>query len=112
GKVPLEDLTIYTQIRKDPRKYDIKSPELAAAQKAIAKGMPIERGTVIGYVITKKGASISEKATLVDFAEDYDPNYYIDNQVLPSVLKILKELGYSEDDLKFKGEQKGLSSFF
>jgi DNA polymerase I len=112
GKVPLEDLTIYTQIRKDPRKYDIKSPELAAAQKAIAKGMPIERGTVIGYVITKKGASISEKATLVDFAEDYDPNYYIDNQVLPSVLKILHELGYSEDDLKFKGEQKGLSSFF
>ena len=39
-------------------------------------------------------------------------NYYIDNQILPSVLKILKELGYSEDDLKFKGEQKGLSSFF
>ena len=45
-------------------------------------------------------------------AKDYDPNYYIDNQVLPSVLKILKELGYSEDDLKFKGEQKGLAHFF
>jgi DNA polymerase I len=112
GEVPLEELTIYTQMRKDPRKYDIKSPELAAAQKAIARGMQIERGTVIGYVITKKGRTISEKAQLAEFAEDYDPNYYIDNQVLPSVLKILKELGYSEDDLKFKGEQKGLSSFF
>ncbi len=112
GKVPLEELTIYTQMRKDPRKYDIKSPELSAAQKAIAAGMPIERGTVIGYVITKKGNTISDKACLAEFAKDYDPAYYIDNQVLPSVLKILKELGYSEDDLKFKGEQKGLSSFF
>ena len=112
GKVPLEDLTIYTQMRKDPRKYDIKSPELSAAEKAIKMGVQIERGTVIGYVITKKGSTISEKACLAEYAQDYDPNYYIDNQVLPSVLKILKELGYSEDDLKFKGEQKGLSSFF
>jgi len=112
GKVPIEDLTIYTQIRKDLRKYDIVSPEISAAQKAIAAGMPIERGSMIGYVITKTGKSISEKAQLAEFARDYDAAYYIDNQVLPSVLKILKELGYSEGDLKFKGEQKGLSSFF
>ena len=112
GKVPLEDLTIYSQLRKDPNKYDIKSPELSAAKKAAEGGMQIEKGMMIGYVITKKGTTISEKAQLVELAKDYDPNYYIDNQVLPSVLKILKELGYSEDDLKFKGEQKGLSSFF
>jgi DNA polymerase I len=112
GKVPLEELTIYTQMRKDPRKYDIKSPELSAAQKGIAAGMQIEKGSMIGYVITKKGNSISEKACLAELAQDYDPAYYIDNQVLPSVLKILHELGYSEGDLKFRGEQKGLSSFF
>jgi DNA polymerase I len=112
GKVPLEDLTIYTQIRKDPNKYDIKSPELSAAKKAILGGMRIEKGAMIGYVITKTGATISDKACLVEFAKDYDPNYYIDNQVLPSVLKILKELGFSEDDLKFKGSQKALGEFF
>ncbi len=112
GQVPLEDLTIYSQLRKNPKNYDIISPELIAAQKAIAAGMPLEKGSVIGYVITKTGKSISDKAQVVELAKDYDPNYYIDNQVLPSVLKILKELGYSEDDLKFKGEQKGLSSFF
>ena len=112
GKVPLEDLTIYSQLRKDPNKYDIKSPELSAAKKAAEAGRQIEKGMMIGYVITKKGATISDKAQLVEFAKDYDANYYIDNQVLPSVLKILKELGYSEDDLKFKGEQKGLGSFF
>lgn len=112
GEVPLEELTIYTQMRKDPGKYDIKSPELSAVQKAMARGMQIEKGAVIGYVITRKGNTISEKAELAELAADYDPNYYIDNQILPSVLKILKELGYSEDDLKFKGEQKGLGSFF
>ncbi|MCX6773366.1 MAG: DNA-directed DNA polymerase [Candidatus Micrarchaeota archaeon] len=112
GKVPLEELTIYTQMKKDPRKYDIKSPEVSAAQKGIAAGMQIEKGSMIGYVITKTGKTISEKAYVVEMAKDYDPNYYIDNQILPSVLKILKELGYSEDDLKFKGEQKGLEQFF
>jgi DNA polymerase I len=112
GKVPLEDLVIYTQLRKDPNKYDIKSPELSAAKKAAKAGRHIEKGMMIGYVITKKGASISDKAQLAELAKDYDPAYYIDNQVLPSVLKILKELGYSEDDLKFKGEQKGLDAFF
>ncbi|MCX8197736.1 MAG: DNA-directed DNA polymerase [Candidatus Micrarchaeota archaeon] len=112
GEVPLEELAIYTQIRKDPRKYDVKSPELSAAQKAIAAGMPVEKGHIIGYVITKKGSSISEKAQPVELAKDYDPAYYIDNQVLPSVLKILHELGYREEDLRFGGEQKSLSSFF
>ncbi|MEM4554319.1 MAG: DNA-directed DNA polymerase [Candidatus Anstonellaceae archaeon] len=111
GNVPIEDLIIYTQIRKDPRKYDIKSPELSAAQKAIAAGIPIEKGSVIGYVVTRRGASISEKATIAELATDYDSNYYIQNQVLPAVMKILQELGYSEDDLKFGGEQTGLSSF-
>ena len=70
GKVPLEELTIYTQIRKDPRKYDIKSPELSAAEKAVKRGMHIERGMIIGYVITKAGASISDRAELLEFAKD------------------------------------------
>ncbi|MCX8197459.1 MAG: DNA-directed DNA polymerase [Candidatus Micrarchaeota archaeon] len=112
GSVPIEELVIYTQLRKDPKKYDVISPELSAARKGIAAGLPIEKGSVIGYVITKRGATISEKATLAELAEDYDPNYYIQNQVLPAVMKILQELGYSKEDLKFGGEQTGLSSFF
>lgn len=62
--------------------------------------------------MTKKGNSISDKAELLEFAEDYDANYYINKQILPPVLKILKELGYKEDDLKFKGRQTALDKFF
>ncbi|HOX23895.1 MAG TPA: DNA polymerase domain-containing protein, partial [Elusimicrobiales bacterium] len=112
GKVPLEDLTIYTQLTKRPEDYDIVSPELSAAKRAIARGVPLEKGSMVAYVITKRGASISEKAEVAEYAKDYDADYYINNQVLPAVMKILKELGYSEDDLKNKGKQQSISSFF
>ena len=119
GKVPLEELAITTQLNKAPGKYEIKSPELAAAEKAAKRGVPIEKGSVIQYVITKggratsKSAPISERAEAVEFVKegDYDADYYINNQVLPSVMKILKELGYSEYDLKIGGKQKSLLSF-
>ncbi|MFA5049409.1 MAG: DNA-directed DNA polymerase [Candidatus Micrarchaeia archaeon] len=111
GKVVLSDLAIYTQISKDPKKYDLISPEISAARKAIEKGVPIPKGSLISYVITKKGKTISEKAELTQFAKDYDADYYINNQVLPSVMKILKELGFSHEDLKFGGKQTGLGGF-
>ncbi|PIN83907.1 DNA polymerase, partial [Candidatus Micrarchaeota archaeon CG11_big_fil_rev_8_21_14_0_20_47_5] len=112
GKVPLEELTIYTQLKKDPSNYEIMSPELSAAKKAIKRGVKLEKGAMIGYVIAKKGASISEKAEIAEYAKDYDADYYINRQILPSVLKILAELGFSEDDLKFAGSQSNLGKYF
>ena len=94
GKVDLKELIIYTQLKKKPESYEVKSPELVAALKARKRGIPVDRGSVVPYIITKKGGNISEKAEYADFATDYDPEYYIDHQVLPAVLKILKELGY------------------
>ncbi|HSB46918.1 MAG TPA: DNA-directed DNA polymerase [Candidatus Bilamarchaeum sp.] len=112
GKVPLEKLAISTQLNKDPKNYDIVSPELEAAKKLIAAGLPAERGTVISYVVGKRGESISQKAVPIELAKDYDSDYYINNQVLPAVMKIMKELGYDEYSMKFGGKQKSLDSFF
>lgn len=112
GKVPMEELAIYTQLTKRPEDYDVISPELSAAKKARARGVPLEKGSVIAYVISKGGKSISEKAEPVEYAKDYDADYYINNQVLPAVMKILKELGYDEDELKNRGKQKNLGAFF
>ncbi len=112
GQVSLEELAIVTQLNKDPRGgYEVISPELSAARKAIENGVLIERGSMISYVITKKGASISEKAMPTDMAKDYDADYYINNQVLPAVMKILKELGYDEYGMKVGGRQAELNSF-
>jgi DNA polymerase I len=111
GRVPLEECVIYTQVRKRLDRYAVKSPEVAAALKAKAAGIPVEVGTMVGYIITKKGKTISDKAEPAESAKDYDPNYYIENQVLPSVMKIMKELGYEESDLKMEGKQAGLGDW-
>ncbi|MEM0149390.1 MAG: DNA-directed DNA polymerase [Candidatus Micrarchaeaceae archaeon] len=111
GKVPISELAISTQLRKSIDSYDAKSPELAAAQKAIHSGLKereeVEH-TVISYVITKHGSSISEKAELAEFAKDYDADYYINHQIIPATMRILKELNVSEEELAGLGKQKKL----
>lgn len=109
GAVDKKDLIIYTQLRKT--NYEVMSPELAAVEKARKKGMNIGSNAIIGYIITQQGKSISERAQLEELAEDYDPDYYIDHQVLPAVMRIIGELGYTEDDIKFEGRQSALSGW-
>ena len=107
----LKDLVIYTQIRKGIDKYDINSPEIGAARKAIKARLKKKeelQGAIIGYVITKHGSSITDRATLEEFATDYDPEYYINHQLLPATMRILKELNFNEEELKGLGTQKKL----
>jgi DNA polymerase I len=111
GRVPLSELVISTQLRKGLDGYDINSPEVAAARKAVKSGAKTKEeveGGVIGYVITRHGSSISDKAELEEVARDYDPDYYINRQIIPATMKIIKELGFSEEELKGLGTQKRL----
>ena len=111
GTVPISELAINTQLRKGLTGYDSKSPELAAAQKAVQKGLKTRdevEHSVISYVITKHGSSISDRSELEEYAEDYDPDYYINHQVIPATMRILKELGFSEDEVKGLGKQSKL----
>ncbi len=111
GTVPLSELAISTQLRKGLGGYDSKSPELAAAQKAVQKGLKTRdevEHSVISYVITRHGDSISDRAELEEYAKDYDADYYINHQVIPATMRILKELNFSEDEVKGLGKQKKL----
>ncbi len=111
GLVPMSELVINTQLRKGIDGYDLLSPEVAAARKAVSLGLKKREeveNAIIGYVITKHGNSISDKAELEEFAKDYDPDYYINNQIIPSTMKILKELHFDEEYLKGLGTQKKL----
>jgi len=113
GKVPLKDLLIYTQITKPLGEYENTGPHVEAAKKAIKRGKMVKPGDVIQYVITKKGSSISDKAEMIGFVNenDYDAEYYINNQVLPAVMRILEALGYQEEELKGFGRQMTLGGF-
>ncbi len=111
GNMPIKEFAIVTQLRKSINNYASKSPELSAAKKAIQQGLKTEddlKDSVITYVITRNGSTISDKASLLEFAENYDPDYYINNQIIPATLKILKELGYNEEDIKNLGKQSKL----
>ena len=137
GKMPLEKFVVETQLVKGIESYEIKSPELAAALKynSRTKNEKMGMGTVVRFIITRSSSidpslysackklkvvqaktasksSVSEKAEVLEYAKDYDADYYIDHQIVPTVLKILKELGVEEEDLKRGGKQSALESFF
>lgn len=113
GKVPKKELVVLTQLQRRPESYQTTAPHVVAAQKAQKRGKEIHVGQLLGYIITAKGKTISDKAELEEFAKegDYDAEYYISNQVIPAIEKIFHELGYDTADLVNKGKQTGLGSF-
>ena len=113
GKVSNSDLVVFTQIKRKLDKYETIGPHVAAAKKAVAKGREIDVGSVIGYIITKSGKSISDKAQLQEYVKEgnYDADYYIEHQVVPAVIKVMRELGYSKEDLIQGGKQHKLAFF-
>lgn len=113
GTVPKKELVVLTQIKRPLDKYEATGPHVEAAKKAIKRGKQLEVGSVIGFIITKNGKSISDKAEAEEFVKEgnYDADYYIHHQLIPAVIKILQELGYSEQDLIQGGKQTGLGAF-
>lgn len=113
GKVPIEELTIFEQITKPLTSYEQIGPHVKAAQKAKARGRPVGEGTVIGFVITKGVGSISDRAEPVEDVKpnQYDPEYYIGHQILPASMRVLKALGYTEQEVLTGRVQKKLEAW-
>lgn len=119
GDIDLEDLVIYSQITKPLSQYEQVGPHVVAARKAQERGREVKPGTSISLIITKGEGSISSRAEPSEDAKDYDPEYYIKNQVIPAALRVLSGLGYKEEDLTgdtLKGARKpaqaSLDGFF
>jgi len=114
GDVRLEDLVIYTQLKMPIEDYKSIGPHVVAAKRLRDAGREVEPGMIIAYVQTKGGGSISDRAYPVELLGDreYDPDYYINHQVLPAVMRIMEVLGFSEGELTSTRErQKGLDVF-
>jgi len=110
-EIPLEDLKIYTTLTKPPEEYGSTAPHVEAVKKAKERGDEIAPETTVAYVIGRGGGTISSRAELLKYANDYDSDYYVDNQVIPATLRVLKVFGYTEGQLKGKGKQSGLGKF-
>lgn len=113
GKVPLEELTIFEQITRPLSAYEAIGPHVKAAKKSKARGRPVGEGTVIGFVITRGSGSISDRAEPVEDVKpnNYDPDYYIGHQILPASMRVLKALGYTEQEVLSGKIQKKLEGF-
>lgn len=110
GSVPLEELVIHTQVTKPLSEYKQIGPHVVAAQKLYREGRPVYEGMTVSFVISKGSGSISERAEPMEQAKDYDPEYYVNNQVVPAALRVLSGLGVTEEQLSGTGQKK-LSGF-
>jgi DNA polymerase I len=112
--VTLDEITLYSQLTKKIERYKNVGPHVKAAKKAIKRGREVNPGMPIGYVIIKGKGMISDRAEPVEDAsiEDYDIDYYVENQLLPPVSRILGVLGYSEESLKEELVQDNLKKWF
>jgi len=114
-EVTLNQISIYTQLTRKVESYEGKEPHVGAAKKLQDEGYKVKAGSIIGYIVAKgrKGEKISERTLPVELAsvEDYDPNYYIENQILPAVGRIFDALGYRRDYIKTGVEQRSLGKW-
>ncbi len=115
-RVPLEKLVIHEQITRELREYKATGPHIAIAKRLQARGVKVKPGMIISYIVLRGDKKISDRVILLTeynpSKHKYDPDYYINNQVLPAVLRILEAFGYRAEDLKYqKTKQLGLGAW-
>jgi DNA polymerase I len=101
GGVPIRDLIIWKSLTKPIEEYKVNAPHVEVARKYLRIGRELVPGDKIGYVITKKGTKLYEKALpYFEAAPDQvDIEYYVSNQVVPAVARVLGVFGIGRDEL-------------
>ena len=117
GEIDNKELVIHTQITKPLNQYKQVGPHVVAAQIIEDHGIKVSKGTIIQYIIVKGKGSISQRAVPYEYSEgyNYDKDYYINNQLIPAVERIMYSFGYTRKDLQdiAAGEvQQSLDAFF
>ncbi|KAF9764508.1 DNA polymerase alpha catalytic subunit [Nosema granulosis] len=89
-----EDFVINTALSKPLDKYDIKAPlpHVHLANRLKEKGILFNQGDMISFVVCQTGNNepVHKRAFLLSEAEKIDYDYYISNQILPSLSRTLQ----------------------
>jgi len=77
------------------------------------KGMPVQPGTLIQFVVVKGSGKVRDKVRLPEEIkqEDYDADYYIQNQIIPGLERIFSVLGIDISEMALSEKQKSLEGF-
>ncbi|MEK6835328.1 MAG: DNA-directed DNA polymerase [Nanoarchaeota archaeon] len=109
-KVELDKMIIGVQLKMPLESYKLIGPHVAVARKMKIKGYDVSPGATIYFIISDESGMIRDKAKIPDECKSYDTNYYIENQIIPSVEKIFEVFGIKKEQLMVK-EQKSLGEF-
>ena len=115
-EIPLKELIIKTQLKKPIEEYKNEGPHVTIAKRMRKAGVPIDIGMVIQYYISepengKKRSLIRERAKLLDEKGKYDIDYYLNNQILPSVENIFEVFKIKTKELVDGKKQMSLGEF-
>jgi DNA polymerase I len=109
GETAVPDLIIWKSLTKPIEEYKVKAPHVQVAKEYLKLGRELMPGDKIGYVITKKGTKLYDKARpyFEVTSDQVDTEYYVSGQVAPAAARILGIFGISEDELLL-GKQRSL----
>ncbi len=113
-KAATEKMVITTQLQKEISSYESYGPHVAAAQRMKDQGIPAGPGSVIRYVVVVGSERIRDRVKLPEEVGEgeYDPDYYVNNQIIPAVEKIFDVFGYDSAELAAEKTQKKLQAWF
>jgi len=113
-KIENKKVVIFTQLQKPIEEYTAIGPHVAVARRLIARGEEVGPGSIIKFIVTEGSGIIRDRARIPEDIEEgeYDSNYYIDHQVIPSIERIFNVLGYTKEDLLESKDQSKLGKFF
>ncbi len=115
GQVDLGKLTVIKGITKSLASYDGVLPHIELARKINKRNPaePVNVGDRIGYVIIRGNQMLSKRAEDPAYAKEnglhIDSEYYITNQLLPPIERILSSVGVEKAELLGCGRQISLS---
>jgi len=100
-QVPFHDLIIWKTLTKPPDDYAIRAPHVEAAKMLKEKGWRLTGGDKVGYVILTGKGRLYNRVKPYVFAkyDEVDVDYYVTNQVLPVVARILTFFDVTEEEL-------------
>lgn len=114
-EIEKSDLLIRTQLKKPISEYKSISPHVVAAMRMKKLEIPVSQGNLIEYFIAdsdKKKKLVRERVKLPNEEGEYDIEYYLKKQILPSVENIFQVFNININEIIDGKKQGKLGEWF
>lgn len=112
-KIERAEILIKTQLKKPISEYKSITPHVIAAKKMQERGKPLDIGMLMKYFIAETRGTkklVRDKVKLPDEKGEYNIEYYLEHQIIPSVENIFEVFGITKNDILGR-QQKKLMDF-